>query len=116
MRVSSDLPYSVHDVPALRFPPQAPEVQQFDRQDSADQEFPLNIPVGYDWFLQPGSRSGFRRIVRAVSIAFTLFLVGFLFWQGHNSLTFPLALVVLLAILVIVVITLFTVAFSRSSK
>lgn len=116
MRVSSDLPYSVREVPALRRPSQAPEVQQFDCRSSADQEFPLNIPVGYDWFLQIGSRNGFRRTVRALSIAFTLFLVGFLLWRGHNSLTFPLALVAVLAILVTVVITLFTVAFSRSGE
>ncbi|MFY9949014.1 MAG: hypothetical protein WA261_19095 [Candidatus Sulfotelmatobacter sp.] len=116
MRVSSDLPYSVRDVPALRRPSQAPELQQFDHQSSADQEFPANIPVGFDWFLQPGSRIGFRRTVRALSIAFALFLAGFLLWRGHNSLTFPLALVVVLAILVIVVITFFTASFSRSSE
>jgi hypothetical protein len=116
MRVSSDLPYSVRDVPALRRPSQAPELQQFDHQSSADQEFPSNIPVGYDWFLQPGSRIGFRRTVRALSIAFALFLAGFLLWRGHNSLTFPLASVVVLAILVIVVITFFTASFLRSSE
>ncbi|MGB8583206.1 MAG: hypothetical protein WCD47_20480 [Candidatus Sulfotelmatobacter sp.] len=116
MRVSSDLPYSVRDVPALRRPSQTPEVQQFERQVSADQEFPLNIAVGYDWFLQPGSTSGFRRTVRAVSIAFTLFLAGFLLFRGHNSQTFPLALVFVLAILVIVVFALFTVSFTRSGE
>lgn len=116
MRVSSDLPFSVRDVPSLRCPSQAPEVQHFDRQPTADQEFPLNVPVAYDWFLLSGSRRGFRQTVTPVCVAVSLFLVAFLLLRRYNFLTFPVALVFVLGILVIVAVTLWTVAFPGSRQ
>jgi hypothetical protein len=66
-----------------------------------DDEFPADLPVGYDWFLQPASRQGFRRVVRASVATVAVLLLGFLLWSVHNFLTLTLALGIILAIVVI---------------
>jgi hypothetical protein len=52
MEVSSELPLTAESVPSVLF---AESAQPVGPQYVADEEFPPDLPVTYDWTLQPAS-------------------------------------------------------------
>jgi hypothetical protein len=113
MRVSSDIPISIRDEPALWCPSQAPESQLLDREYAIDEEFPSDFPLAYDEFLQRSPRHAFRLILGAIAIAITLLLLGFSVWKGYNLLTLTIAFAIVFA--TVVMAMLWRVAFSSAS-
>jgi hypothetical protein len=101
MQVLSDPPSSVGSAAGPRPPVRPPKTRPLNREYAGDDEFPRDVPVGYDWFLQPASRRGFRRRVAAVAGSVTSLLLGFLLWRTHNLSLLVAALGIVLAILAI---------------
>jgi hypothetical protein len=98
MQVLSDPPSSVASTSGpqpLSLPPQTRLLEH------PDDEFPADLPVGYDWFLQPASRQGFRRVVRVSVAIVALSLLGLLLWRVHNFLTLTFAQGIILAVVTI---------------
>lgn len=101
MQVLSDLPFSVESVPSAGYPPPRLEEQPLNRECTGDEEFPADLPVKYDWFLQPASRRGFRRAVRILVATVTLLSFGLLLWGVYKFPMLTLVLGIALAVVVI---------------
>ncbi|MFZ0816355.1 MAG: hypothetical protein WAM78_12605 [Candidatus Sulfotelmatobacter sp.] len=101
MQVLSDPPSSLASTVGPQRPSLPSQTRLLDRKYTIDDEFPADLPVGYDWFLQPASRQGFQRAVGALSATAALLLLGFVLWRVHHFLTLMLALGIILAIVAI---------------
>jgi hypothetical protein len=101
MQVLSDPPASVASSAGPQRPSLPSQTRVLDREYTVDEEFPTDLPVGYDWFLQPASRQSFRRAVRALATTVAVLLLGYALWRVHNFLMSTLALGIILAIVVI---------------
>jgi hypothetical protein len=101
MGASSELPFAAESVPSVLFAERAQAVRP---QYVVDEEFPPDLPVTYDWMLQPASQLRFRRGLGflAVIVAALLISVSFYLVRRLPSLTVPisagLAVIVLVAV------------------
>jgi hypothetical protein len=81
MEVSSELPLAAESVQSVLF---AEGAEPAELRYVADEEFPQDLPVTYDWMLQPASQRASRRVLRlvAVTVAALLIVASFLLVYG----------------------------------
>lgn len=80
MGASSELPFAADTVPSVLFAERAQPVCQ---EDVADPEFPSDLPVTYDWMLQPASQRSFRRRLGFFAASAALLIAGSFYVIRH---------------------------------
>jgi uncharacterized membrane protein len=77
MEVSSELPLAAESAQSVLF---AEGAEPAELHYVADEEFPQDLPVTYDWMLQPASQRASPRVLRlvAVTVAALLIIASFL--------------------------------------
>jgi hypothetical protein len=77
MEASSDLPLAAEPFPAvlLADPEQLVCLNRGCPHEVIDEEFPSDLPVSYDWMLQPASRRTPRRALGLVAVAVVVLLI-----------------------------------------
>lgn len=81
MQVLSGLPRAGDNVPSalLSEPGRLAEPRVVE-----DEEFPFDLPVHYDWMLQPASQFNAKRITRIVAVLLTVFLIAVSIFVVHK--------------------------------
>jgi hypothetical protein len=94
MSASPELPFAAVDVDAERDP-------AFFPNDVADEEFPPDLPVNYDWILQPASQRRFRRALGFLAVAVGALLLSAFSYLVYRlpGLIVPLCVVLTVAVL-----------------
>ena len=81
MEVSSELRVDAESVPSVLFTKRA---QPVDPHCVADEEFPPDLSVAYDWMLQPARRRPEGRTVRLVAVTLAALLIAVSFYLVHS--------------------------------
>ena|SRR5689334_4587450 len=72
MQVSSRLPLPAENIPSALLSEPGRQAEPWPIED---EEFPLGLPVHYDWMLQPASQSNSKGIKRFVVLLLTILLI-----------------------------------------
>jgi len=72
MEVSSEPPMAPESVQSVLF---AERTQPIELHYAADEEFPPDLPVTYNWMLQPASQRGSRRVLSVVAVTLAALLI-----------------------------------------
>ena len=81
MEAWSELPLTAAHDPSVLF---AEPAQPVGPQYVADEEFPADLPVDYDWMLQPASRRVSRRVLGLLVITAAVLLIVVSFYMVHR--------------------------------
>jgi hypothetical protein len=86
MGLSSELPLAVGSVPSVIF---ADPSQLVDLHELAGEEFPPELPVNWDWMLQPASRRSLRFRVGILAAVIVVLLIAVslcvAYWSHRSS-------------------------------
>jgi len=86
MEASSELPLATEDVSSVLFA----EGASYGDPHCVEEEFPTDLPVDYDWMLQPASRRTSRRALSFVAVTLAVLLIAISVLVVHNlSQSFP---------------------------
>jgi len=90
MEVSSPQPLGAENIPPVFFAAGTPG---FEPIYVEDEEFPADLPVTYDWMLQPASQRTSRRVLGFIAVMIVAVMVAGSVFVVHNlSQSFPKAL------------------------
>ncbi|MGA7906833.1 MAG: hypothetical protein WCA16_05435 [Candidatus Sulfotelmatobacter sp.] len=114
MEALSEQPLAAESVQAVLFAEPAP---QFVPRDIADDEFPPDLPVTYDWVLQPASQRSLRRALRFLAITVAVLVLAAIcsFAYRLPRLIAPIALGMAVVVLVAVGFRVFSSVFGGVS-
>lgn len=103
MGAASELPFVAESVSSVVFAERALPVQP---QYVPDEEFPADLPVQYDWMLQPASQRSFRRAVGFLAGAGAGLLIAVSLCLVYRPPVWMVSVSVGLAVVVLVAVTL----------
>jgi hypothetical protein len=89
MEVSSEPLLAAESVESVLF---AERAQPVDLHYVADDEFPPDLPVTYDWMLQPASQRASRRVLGLVAVTVAALLIAIFCLVYSLPRSFPSAL------------------------
>jgi hypothetical protein len=81
MEAWSELPLTAEHVPSVLF---ADRAQPVGPLYVADEEFPADFPVEYDWMLQPAAQRVSRRVLAVLVVTAAVLLIVVSFYLVHR--------------------------------